>query len=202
MEQHNHEVMSAITSDIQGFLLDMGAEAGSYEYDHAVRGGKAYTVEIRVLGEEASELAEERAENIYELQEHLRITYPEVRVVMTLTTVDDEYLVEEEEELEDLIAEICESVDSDEDAAATDNAERQYEEEGLRIIDEDDETIDFVEELGDDDDDDFEDEVPRRRRSRASEDDGFYEEEEEEEYIPSEEDREELWKMFGGADDE
>ena len=200
--EENNEVMSAITSDIQGFLLDMGAEAGTYEYDHTVKGGRAYIVEIRFIGEDAGDLANEIADNIYELQEHLRTAYPEVKVLMTLTTAYDEFLVEDEDEIEDLVAEICDTVD-EEDADTVDSLDRQYEEEGLHIVHEDDEDLDYIEELGDEDDDDLDFETPHKRcRRKEDSDDSFYEEETEEEYIPSDEDREELWRMFGGGEDE
>ena len=199
IDENNYEVMSSITSDIQGFLLDMGADAGSFEYEHTIKGNKYYLAEVRFIGEDAADLATAIAEDIYELQEHLRAMYPDVTVTISLNTDDDEYLVEEQT-IEELLEDIGVDLDS-EDADETDNASKQYEEEGLHIICEDDEDIDFIETVdrdGDEDDDDFEDEVRASGTHRVNDDEGFYEEEDEDEYIPSDEDREELWKAFGG----
>lgn len=194
--------MSAITSDIQGFLLDMGAEAGTFEYESSCKGTKAYSAEIRFLGEDAEDMAEEIAENVYELQEHLRTTYPEVKVTLSITAAEEEYLVEEDRSEEELLDDICVGID-DEDADTTDDADRQYEEEGLRIFHEDDEDADFIDEEDEEEDEDFEEEFKSRKRSKVDDDEGFYEDEDEEdEYIPSDEDREELWRMFGGDEDE
>lgn len=180
IDESNYEMMSNITSDIQGFLLDAGAEEGSFEYEHTIKSDKLYIAEVRFLGEDAEDMAVAVAEDIYELQEHLRATYPEVTVTISLSADDAEYLVEEQS-VEDMIDDLCSSIDA-EDADTTDDVDRQYEEEGLHIICEDDEDVDFIEEIGED------------------EDEGFYEEESDEEYIPSEEDREELWRAFGGDD--
>lgn len=198
IDENNYEMMSNITSDIQGFLLDAGAEEGSFEYEHTIKSDKLYIAEVRFLGEDAEDMAVAVAEDIYELQEHLRATYPEVTVTISLSADDAEYLVEEQS-VEDMIDDLCSSIDA-EDADTTDDVDRQYEEEGLHIICEDDEDVDFIEEVGEDEDEELEDDFSDTQTHRASvgDDEGFYEEESDEEYIPSEEDREELWRAFGG----
>lgn len=201
IDENNYEVMSSITSDIQGFLLDMGADADSFEYEHTIKNDKSYIAEVRFIGEDAGDLASAVSEDIYELQEHLRTMYPEVTVTISLSTDDSEYLVEERS-IEELLEDLCIETDN-EDADEIDNVGKQYEEEGLHIVCEDDEDIDFIETVdpdSEDEDDDFEAVVTKSRSRRAAEDDdeGFYEEEDDEEYIPSDEDREELWKAFGG----
>jgi hypothetical protein len=201
IDENNYEIMSNITSDIQGFLMDAGAEGGSFEYEHTIKSDKLYIAEVRFLGEDAEDLAVAVAEDIYELQEHLRTTYPEVTVTISLSADDAEYLVEDQS-VEDLLDDLCSPIDA-EDADTTDDVDRQYEEEGLHIICEDDEDVDFIEEIGEDEDEELEDDFSDTRARRAvvaDDDEGFYEEESDEEYIPSEEDREELWRAFSGDD--
>ena len=61
----------------------------------------------------------------------------------------------------------------------------------------------IMDSLYEEEDEDFEEEFKSRKRSKVDDDEGFYEDEDEEdEYIPSDEDREELWRMFGGDEDE
>lgn len=200
MDEKNYEVISAITSDIQGFLLDMGADPGSYEYDYNAKGSRIYEADIRFITEDADEFIEELADSLYELQEHLRITYPDTAVTFSMSSPDADYVWEEADEDED--DELSsDAFEDDSDAEELDDADKQYEEEGLRIFHEDDDDADFIEEEDEDEGEDLEESF--RGSCEDDEDSDFFEEEDEDdEYVPSDEDKEELWKMFGGDYDE
>ena len=201
MEYDNYETVSSINSDIDGFLQDQGLVPGTYEYEASTKGSK-YSAEVRLLGEDADEVATEIVDSLYELQEHLRITYPEFTVNVVLTTDAFEYHVDGQTELSDGyetddqdfgMAEDGEEDDYDDD-------EQQYIEEGMHIISEEDEDSDFLDELLDAEDAEDDDDL--------SEDDEYEQEEDaadeipDADYVPTAEDREELWKAFGGFEDE
>ena len=201
MEYDNYETVSSINSDIDGFLQDQGLIPGTYEYESSIKGSK-YSAEVRLLGEDADEVAAEIADSLYELQEHLRINYPEFTVSVILTTDAFEYHVDGQTEVNaDFEADDQDfRIADDEEEDDYDDDEQQYIEEGMHIISEEDEDSDFLDELLDAEDAEDDDDL--------SEDDEYEQEEDEvdetpdADYIPTAEDREELWKAFGGFEDE
>ena len=200
---------SEIATEVQNFLSDLGLEA-TYEYKDSLQHDEfspfrmLYSAEIILPQdlEDSETFLEAFEEGSYELLEQLRTEYPNVKFSLVMSTSGSESSNAHEEDFDDYDDFSEEESDFTED----DSPAAQYREEGLRIIDDIEEEHqalnDRSQDEADGEDEDYQEPEPAIRREEADSVDDFYSEEEEEEYIPSAEDREELWKAFGNFEDD
>lgn len=218
------EIVSRITDEISEFLDDIGIDPIQYEYDYSYdEDNKIYSASVRVIRGEIEGVCDAFSGYQEEFADHMAVSFPEIEVKLTLliggslsaTDGSDISAEEDEEEYETLSTEEDSGdgeddgpfdIYDDEDSADTDSVERQYEDEGLCIVDEDDEDQFYTEEIEKIkfkhpeeyiEDDDDEDEDYRYSRSRSRTGGTKSDELEDEAYRPSAEDMEDLWSTFG-----
>lgn len=221
------ELVQDINEQINEFMSDIGISPRLCEYHHVFNENtNKYSGKIVLTGyneDDAADLIREFRENCYDFSFQLAAEFPKTKIDLSISFRDEEGSVDS------CLPDLDDEAEDDQDATddteyeeqATDDEElpdqwvgdpdqdddtdsdiRQYEEEGMSIVEGDD-----VDE--DDEDDDIE-AVAKRMRSGDDddEDDDDYpgseldELDDEDSYIPSREDFEDLWNAFGDHDDE
>ena len=196
-----------ITAELQMFLDgELGLESGyELETDLSAIVGQfryKYTAHIRLLDEAAHEFLDVFADNADELYDHLEFKFPRVKFNISLEVSDT--IIAPEVEEGDGVESSDDPNEDDQDEDDEPTLEEQYAEEGLRVVDDIEETESPVFERGeseDEEDDDFEEEKPKRKKANTEEELEDIDLEEDD-YVPDAEDREELWKAFGDFDEE
>lgn len=226
------EITSRITDEISEFLDEIGVDPVQYEYEYNYdEEDRVYSAKVRLLRGDVEGVCASFSEYQDEFSDHLTVSFPDIEVQLTLlvggcsdTTgcPDDEYAEDEYDTLStdnyDDLSEEAYGILDDTDSRDTDSVERQYADEGLSIVDEDDEDPFYTEEVekrrvkypteydtDDDDEDEDDDEDYSPRRSRKSRTARFEDEEDDrsdDAYRPSAEDMEDLWAAFGSSNDE
>ena len=186
------EIISMITDEIYSFIEEIGVEPTQYSYEYSFDPDNSrYRALVRILSGSVDGVADAFAEYQYEFASHMSATFPGVEVLLTVQAEDGAEITESADDTDMLLAAVVDGVDEDDISTEDiDSIERQYEDEGLYVIDEDDVEAFHIDEQ-DDEDDELEDEGIFTEARESDEDD----------YRPSAEDMEDLWRTFGGDDE-
>lgn len=202
----NFELVSTITQEIYDFIEEIGVEPGRFSYSYSFDAeDNSYAATVKLPYGVDDDVIESFSEYQYEFSGHMAATFPGVEVTLTLE-IDDADIVFDPEERDSFLALATDDGCLDDaDAEYTDSVERQYADEGLNIIDEDDDAQFCTDEVDSE-------ELLRRATAGVSEstddgDDPFSDDlvsspldEDADDYRPSAEDMEELWRSFGSGD--
>jgi hypothetical protein len=152
---------------------------------------RRYSYVISLRTSDVEEVIDAFVSDREEFADHLKSQFPDVDVTLVMKgdDWDTEISVVDDDE-EDEFTEYC-GVD-DEDTSVTDSAERQYAEEGLTIVDEDDEDDPFI--MPELDDDSCPEDEEEDEYAGGKYDESF------DPYTPSADDMEDLWAAFGQGD--
>ena len=201
------ELAQEVREEIGNFVADHGVAPINVFCDFSFDNERnKFSASIGISGSDAQDYAEALTADLPELLDQLRADHSSIKFAISVSTPEcadegDEELDEDdedEEKTEDYTEGWSEDHNGFED---TDSVEKQYEDEGLSIIEASEE-----DELEDEDDAVYAGSVAARDVDQEDdeEDDELWEElddDEQDRYIPTDEDIEELWRAFGNGED-